>query len=175
MQELVSVEEIEILESLPREELMEEYRCALACLCRQSAFMERYLVAMQSGRYVSPRALQKRLRYMEYSKEYLLRTKELLGYTDGLSFMEDVYFQGFQYVGGVLSGDYTLLPQIIAGWLTKAGDKNFVYEVAILITVHYSFQKAEVKRNKNLVLKLWDKVLELIQIAYEQRMERQGN
>ena len=132
--------------------LIEEYKEFLCYFCYLSAFLEDVKFKVEKGEAISEEEMNFRLTDMAIAKKELLERKEKLGITGGLDFMENVNFQGFQYVNGELSGDYENLEKILLPWVEKFDIKNpYKYEVGVLLLSHYMRQKGldEVKKRKS--------------------------
>ncbi len=68
-------------------------------------------------------------------KNYLLEDKEALGLTDGLSFMEDNRFFGFEIKDGRFIGDADKVFPVIDKWLDGFPESanHYQYEVSCLV------------------------------------------
>lgn len=124
--------------------LDERYKDALCLVCRQSAILEQYYMLMKEGKEVDENTLIYHLELLVSAKESFLALKKELGYTDGLSFMDDANFCGFSYKNGCLSGNYSKLPDVLLPFVEKeSDDTHFRYEVGILLFTHYFMQRGE--------------------------------
>lgn len=121
--------------------LVEEYKDFLCYFCRLSAYLEDVKKQVVNGDSVSAEEVYACLEDMEIAKRELLKKKEQLGISGGLDFMDNVNFQGFKYVDGELSGDYTNLEKILVPWIETFDVKNpYKYEVGVLLMFHYMKQ-----------------------------------
>lgn len=123
------------------EQALREYRGFLHYLCFISAWLEKAKKQLSRGENISEEELSNYLIDMEIAKRELLERKKLLGISGELDFMDDVRFQGFQFVGGELSGDYENFKKIIYPWVNEFDMKNpYTYEVGVLLLSHYMMQ-----------------------------------
>lgn len=143
-------------------ELVEEYRNILCYFCHLSACLEDVKFRLEKGEEVSEEEVSSFLEHMGIAKRSLLNKKEELGIPDGLDFMDNVNFQGFQFVDGELSGDYKNLEKILLPWVENFDMKNpYKYEVGVLLLSHYmkqtGYEKTAKKKKRTFlgVLKLW--------------------
>lgn len=131
--------------------LVDDYKAYLCYFCRLSAYLEDVKKKVENGVDISSDEFYACLEDMEIAKRKLLLIKEKLGISGGLDFMDNVNFQGFQYVDGELSGDYTNLEKILIPWVEGFDIKNpYKYEVGVLLLFHYMKQtgKDSVKKAK---------------------------
>ncbi len=68
-------------------------------------------------------------------KEYLLEDKAALGFTDGLEFLEDNKFFGFEIKGGKFLGEPESVLPIVTKWLDGFPEtaNHYQYEVSCLV------------------------------------------
>lgn len=124
------------------QEAFARYDKCLCAFCRESAMMEDMVWRIENGKKLPEWELEYHLATMRNVKQSLIQSKCELGFIDELAFTKDNYFQGFRYQKGRLSGDYTLLTDIVLPWVTKFDpDHRYQYEVGTLLMFHYMYQK----------------------------------
>ena len=132
--------------------LIEDYKAFLCYFCRLSAQLEDVKFRLKRGEEISEDEISYSLKRMGVAKRELLKRKEQLGISGGLDFMDNVRFQGFQFVDGELSGDYENLEKILIPWVESLDIKNpYKYEVGVLLLFHYMKQtgyEPAVKKHK---------------------------
>lgn len=134
---------------MDRKQLIENYKECLCYLCRQSALLEDVKNRVIKGEAVSGEEMASQLMYMDMVKKEFLDIKDKLGFEGGLDFMDDVRFQGFSFINGSLSGDYSNLLAIVTPMLNDfREEKQYPYEVAMLILFHYMKQEGYGKQDK---------------------------
>lgn len=120
---------------LQQNTLFHRYKVALAGLCACCAHLATIRESMEDGEVVDETEVKELCARLEYSKDELISTKEELGFDDGLSFMENNRFYGFEIKDGMLIGDTSKMYTILRPWYEGfvAGEKNinnYQFEVA---------------------------------------------
>lgn len=113
------------------ESSLKQYKNSLANVCFFSALLQKY--ADRKGKVDKEEIVYAATMLKKY-KQFLLIDKDFLGFTDGLSFMEDNRFFGFEIVNGKFSGNRDKIKGIVKKWIDGFPDtaNNYQYEVAIL-------------------------------------------
>lgn len=124
---------------------MYEYRIATAGFCYHLVKVANLTTAIEDGEVVSPEELDKSLSDLEKSKEIFLKEKERLGFHDGLEFLENANFAGFQLKDGMLKGDTKKLFCIVRPFYEGFPQKvsNFQFEIANLLLAHMQVYEEE--------------------------------
>ena len=115
-------------------ELFTRYRIALAGLCSCCVNLSLIKEKMVNGEIIDEEKTKVLCDELIYQKESLLQAKEELGFTDGLSFMENNHFKGFEIKDGCLIGKSDLAFIILKPWYegfpSERGINNYEFEVA---------------------------------------------
>ena len=138
--------------------LLEQYEQYLCAFCRECAYMEEMKIRLEKGMPLTRVELVSHFYSLRNCKEALLEIKHELGMSGGISFTDNMNFQGFSYHNGQLIGDCTHLYHIIKPWLECFDPKEPTkYEVGTLLLFHYSFKeerrKKELKEEKRRLFK----------------------
>ena len=117
-------------------EIVKVYEDALKHFCVYNAEIMRMAEKIENGESVDKQKLVFAGLQMADYKESLLKCKEIIGFTDGLLFMEeDSYFSGFSIENGRLKGSKSDVYEGTEKWavcdLNDPEFSNFKYEVAI--------------------------------------------
>ena len=128
----------------------QNYRFHLSNFCYQLGKLTLLREEVGKGEKVSGELLHRELAALALEKEELLKAKEAVGFTDGLSFLEDNSFAGFKMENGILKGDKKLIYTIVRPWMKEypAGD-NYRFEVANLL-VGYELAREDSNKKKTL-------------------------
>lgn len=123
-------------------ELDKKYRIALAGLCGYTVQLAGIQERIANGEVVTSDEIEDVCKHIEIFKHWLLDAKEQLGFSDGLSFMENNAFAGFHIRDGVLIGDTEKLIKIVTPWYYGFPSKanNYQFEVANFLL---AFKRAE--------------------------------
>lgn len=115
------------------ESAFRRYQIYLSGLCCQCAALAVLKEKMQDGEVVTESEMAYTCGSLEYSKKRFLDAKTELGFTDGLSFLEDNNFAGFRIKDGVVIGSYDNLIKVAEPWYNQfcnGEGNNYRYEVA---------------------------------------------
>ena len=165
-------------ESAEKQLLLEQYKDYLCAFCRECAYMEDMKIKVVKGILITRVDLVSHLFSLRNCKEALLEVKHELGMDGGITFTDNMDFQGFSYRDGQLIGDCTHLYRIIKPWIENLDPQNpMKYEVGILLLYHYIFReeriRKELKQEKRRLLK--EKLIRMIFPRYWiRRMEKKN-
>lgn len=123
------------------------YRFYLSKLCYELGKLAVMQKEVLAGAEIDEKVLAQTLSHVCEYKKGLLKAKESLGLSGGLSFLEDNRFAGFTMEQGILTGDRKLLYKIVTPWLNEYphGDV-YRYEVANLI-VAYEMAEEDMRKS----------------------------
>ncbi|MCR5719797.1 MAG: hypothetical protein K6F84_04450 [Lachnospiraceae bacterium] len=149
-----------------------DYKKALFTLARQCACIQE--ISEEKDGF-SDVYIKDTIKTMEESRNALLSIKSALGYTDGLSFMDNAKFIGFSIIDGKVCGDIDKIPKIVIPWLEDESEENrFKYEVGAYLYSHYMFKKGlfhhyrplpVFKNTRNLELLIKEKIRSIISLV----------
>lgn len=140
------------------------YRITLAALCYYCAKLGQVREKIGNGEVITPEEVQDICSYIAKSKTELLTLKAELGFTDGLEFMNDCQFAGFEMKNGIVKGDVEKLFDIIKPWYTEYPSKgnNFQYEVANYLLAYMKVNEEQKLSTSNHKLVVHDSFLKKI-------------
>lgn len=120
----------------------EAYKVYLWRFCRAHAKLAHYIDAVIHGIDINVPDLKQTLEAFHENRECLLEEKQRLGMEDGLSFLDDNAFKGFQIQNERFVGDDTNVPNIALRWVNEFPERanSYQYEVAVLLTAHLAPQ-----------------------------------
>lgn len=109
-----------------------DYKIALAGVCYYCARLAILNEKKENGEIISPEEVELLCNKISAGKDALLKEKEALGFTDGLSFMEDNRFAGFWIENGFIYGNTEKIFLIVRPMYEGFPDNrnNYQYEVA---------------------------------------------
>ncbi len=110
------------------------YKDSLAKVCLFSALLQGYAEKKEKGESVRDKDIVYVTMMLKQYKQFLLSDKAMLGFDDGLSFMEDNRFRGFEICGGRFIGDRSKIKGIVKKWIEGFPESanNYQYEVSML-------------------------------------------
>lgn len=117
-------------------EMVEAYKDILKRFCVYNAEVARMAEEIEKGKEIDAgKLVYAGLQLADY-KEHLLKCKEIIGFTDGLLFMEDDnYFDDFSIENGKLIGNKSSVYEGTRRWelcnMNEPDFCNYKYEVAI--------------------------------------------
>lgn len=114
----------------------EEYMAWLAAFSRDYAQMAMYKEMVEQGECLPKQEYARTLMRLSFSKKKLLEKKQILGLQDGLAFLENNKFKGFELRDGELIGDIRYASQIVRPWFYDYPEKSnnsYKFEVANII------------------------------------------
>lgn len=158
--------------------LLEQYKKYLCAFCRECAYMEDMKIKVEKGILITRVELVSHFFSLRNCKEALLDVKHEMGMDGGITFTDNMDFQGFSYKDGQLIGDCTHLYRIIKPWIENLDPKNpMKYEVGILLLFHYIFReermRKELKKEKRRLIK--EKLIRMLFPRYWiRRMEKKN-
>jgi len=111
------------------------YRIALAGLCSACVKLSFVKEQLESGEVVEEKEVALLCDKIAFQKEEFLSAKAALGFNDGLSFMENNHFRGFEIKDGCVVGNPDLAFTILKPWYEgfpeeRKGINNYEFEVA---------------------------------------------
>ncbi len=111
-----------------------QYKNSLCNVCFYSALLQTYADKKASGEPVDGKDVVYATMMLAQFKQFLLSDKAILGFDDGLSFMEDNKFWSFEIKDGKFSGDREQVLPIVTKWVDGFPENanNYQYEVAVL-------------------------------------------
>ena len=89
--------------------LLEQYKKYLCAFCRECAYMEDMKIKVEKGILITRVELVSHFFSLRNCKEALLDVKHEMGMDGGITFTDNMDFQGFSYKDGQLIGDCTHL------------------------------------------------------------------
>lgn len=116
------------------EQLLINYRDSLFWFCAYNAQLQQFGEAIEQNQEINKKRLIYAAVMLEHYKSYLLEDKKALGFDDGLDFLENNRFIGFEIKEGKFIGDKDKVLDIVAKWRDGFPQKanNYQYEVAML-------------------------------------------
>ena len=110
------------------------YKDSLANVCFFSAVLQGFTERKMAGEKVEDKEVIYAATMLKHYKQFLLSDKAILGFDDGLSFMENNAFRGFEIKDGCFKGDRSQVKGIVGKWLDFPGNaNNYQYEVSMLV------------------------------------------
>ncbi len=110
------------------------YKNSLANVCLFASRLEQYAEDKENGKKVREKDVIYTATMLKQYKQFLLTDKAMLGFNDGLSFMENNKFRGYEIKDGRFYGDRSLIKGIVYKWIEGFPDtaNNYQYEVSML-------------------------------------------
>ena len=117
------------------DEIVATYKEILEYFCVYNAEVLRMAKKMEKGEDIDRQKLVFASLQLADYKEYLLKCKEVIGFTDGLLFLEDNLFAGFSIEDGKLTGNKEDVYEGTKRWadcdMNDPAFSNYKYEVAV--------------------------------------------
>ena len=129
-----------------------KYRTSLAGFCSCCVELSFYKEKIINGEMIEDEDTRLLCEKLSFFKKELLNAKEELGFDDGLLFMENNHFQGFEIKDGCLIGNpdlaFTILKPWYEGFPAEKEINNYEYEVAnFLLSFLLEQEKQKVRVN----------------------------
>lgn len=129
-----------------------KYRVSLAGLCHCCVSLALLKEKMMNGETIEKEDIKKMCDKLAFHKKELLDAKKELGFDDGLSFMENNHFQGFEIKDGCLIGNPDLAFVILRPWYegfpVERKINNYEFEVANYLLT-FLVEQEKLKEEKN--------------------------
>ncbi len=111
------------------------YKDSLSKVCLFSALLQGYAEKKERGESVRDKDIVYVTMMLKQYKQFLLSDKAMLNFDDGLSFMEDNKFRGFEISNGRFIGDRSKIKGIVQKWIEGFPERanNYQYEVSMLV------------------------------------------
>lgn len=124
------------MEELRNRECIPNYKDSVMKFCLYASRVAEYTRQLEAGlKNIDVKDFAYASTMLKCYKNFLLQDKEELGLTDGLSFMEDNRFFGFEIKDGRFVGDAEKVFPIIDKWLDGFPESanHYQYEVSCLV------------------------------------------
>ena len=111
------------------------YKNSVCNVCFYTSLLAKYAEELEEKKPVKDGDIVYATTMLKKFKQYLLIDKEMLGFTDGLSFLSDNHFRGFCIENGRFYGDRSGIKDIVEKWVKGFPDtaNNYQYEVSMLV------------------------------------------
>ena len=153
----------------------ETYRKALCKFCKEVALLAELEERARDGEDISKKEIKRAKGQSKISHARLIKIKKSLGYKDGVSFMQNCKFKGFELKNGRVEGNIFAIPDVALNWVEGINEDDahrFKYEVGTYLMCYYMaycglFDEVENPRAaRELKTNLWNRVKEMLSLGF---------